>query len=118
MAVLFGVLFLTVGILTAADAPDEVKIENEGYTKDKKGPVILSHNIHSTDHKVVCTECHHEYNDKGENTWKEGASVKKCIECHDPKAKKGKVMKLQNAYHRNCKNCHKAYIKEHQTQDE
>ena len=41
MAVLFGVLFLTVGILTAADAPDEVKIENEGYTKDKKGPVIM-----------------------------------------------------------------------------
>jgi hypothetical protein len=116
MVVLFGVLFLTVSILTAADAPkvpEEVKIENQGYTKDKKGHVKFSHNKHVTDYKAVCAECHHEYNDKGENTWKEGAPVKKCVECHDIKAKKGKVMKLQNAYHRNCKNCHKAYVKDH-----
>ena len=113
VAVLFGVMFLTVGLLTAADVPDEVMIENQGYAKDIKGPVKLSHKKHVEDYKAVCTECHHDYNDKGENMWKEGAPVKKCIECHDPKEKKGKVMKLQNAYHRNCKNCHKAYVKDH-----
>ena len=113
MAVLLGVLFVTVGILTAADVPEEVVIENEGYAKDKKGPVKLSHNKHVTDYKAVCTECHHEYNDKGENQWKEGKPVKKCSACHDLKEKKGKVMKLQNAFHRNCKDCHKAYLKDH-----
>jgi hypothetical protein len=113
IAVLAGMLLLTVGALTAADVPDDIMIQSEGYTKDKKGPVKLSHKKHVDEYKVVCNECHHEYNEKGENTWKEGLPVKKCSACHDPKEKKGKVMKLQNAYHRNCKNCHKAYIKDH-----
>jgi len=104
-----GLLFLTVGALTAADVPDEVTIENKGYKKDKKGPVKLSHKKHSVDYKVACTDCHHEYKD-GKNTWKEGEPVKKCSECHNPLKKDGKIKKLQNAYHRNCKNCHKEVI--------
>ena len=111
MVVFTGLLFLTVGALTAADVPDEVTIENEGYQKDKKGPVKLSHKKHSVDYKVACTDCHHDYKD-GKNVWKEGEPVKKCSECHSPLKKDGKIKKLQNAYHRNCKNCHKAYIKD------
>ena len=33
-----GLMFLSVGVLTAADAPDMIKIENK-YKDDKKGPV-------------------------------------------------------------------------------
>ena len=106
-----GLFFLTVGVLTAADAPDDVKIENEGYKKDKKGPVTLSHKKHNEEYKVNCTECHHDFQD-GKNVWKEGDPVKKCGECHDSKKKQGKVMKLQNAYHKNCKTCHKTLVKE------
>jgi len=102
-----GLLFLAVGALIAADVPDEVSIQNDGYKKDKKGPVKLSHKLHAADYKVACTECHHEY-EGGKNVWKEGQPVKKCSECHNPLKKDKKVMKLQNAYHRNCKNCHKA----------
>lgn len=108
-----GLIFLSVGALIAADAPDvpdEVTIMNEGYKKDKKGPVKLSHKKHSADYGSKCTECHHEYKD-GKNIWKEGNPVKKCSECHDPKKKQGKTKKLQNAYHRNCKDCHKAFNK-------
>jgi len=112
MVVFTGLLFLTVGALIAADVEDEVKIENKGYQKDKKGHVKLSHKKHSVDYKVACTDCHHEYKD-GKNVWKEGEPVKKCSECHNPLKKDGKIKKLQNAYHRNCKNCHKAYIKDH-----
>ena len=108
MVVFAGMLFLTVGVLTAADVPDEVTIENKGYQKDKKGPVKLSHKKH-IDYGVACTDCHHEYKD-GKNVWKEGAPVKKCSECHNPLKKDGKTKKLQNAYHRNCKNCHKEVI--------
>ena len=111
MVVFTGLLFLTVGALIAADVPDEVTIENEGYKKDKKGPVKLSHKKHHEDYKLACTECHHDYND-GKNVWKDSDPVKKCSECHNPLKKEGKVKKLQNAYHRNCKTCHKAYIKE------
>jgi len=111
MVIFTGSLFLTVGVLIAADVPDEIIIENKGYEKDKKGPLKFSHKKHHEEYKAACTDCHHEFKD-GKNVWKEGDPVKKCIACHDPLEKKGKVMKLQNAYHRNCKNCHKAYIKD------
>ena len=111
MVVFTGLLFLTVGALIAADVPDEFNIENEGYQKDKKGPVKLHHKKHHDDYKVACTECHHDYKDV-KNVWKESDKAEKCSKCHNPLKKEGKVMKLQNAYHRNCKNCHKAYIKD------
>ncbi|MDY7035341.1 MAG: cytochrome c3 family protein [Thermodesulfobacteriota bacterium] len=108
---LTGFIFITVGVLTAGDVPDDVIIQNEGYKKDKKGPVKLSHKKHSTEYKVACNECHHEYKE-GKNIWKEGQPVRKCSECHNPLKKEDKVIKLQNAYHKNCKNCHKALIKD------
>ena len=95
---------------TAVDAPDDVKIENQGYKSDKKGPVNLSHKKHNIDYKVACTECHHVY-EQGKNVWKEGQPVHKCIECHDPINKKDNQDKLQNAFHQNCKNCHKELAK-------
>jgi hypothetical protein len=104
-----GLLFLTVGVLTAANVPDEVKIENKGYQKDKKGHVKFSHKKHHDDYKAACTECHHDYKD-GKNVWKDADPVKKCSECHNPLKKDGKIDKLQNAYHKNCKNCHKEII--------
>ncbi|MBW2104016.1 MAG: hypothetical protein JRH05_15445, partial [Deltaproteobacteria bacterium] len=55
--VLSGLLFLAVGVLTATDVPDSVKISNTGYKKDKKGPVILHHKKHHADYKVACAEC-------------------------------------------------------------
>jgi len=105
--VLSGFLFLSVGILVAADAPDEVVIENKGYAKDTKGPVKLTHKKHHADYKVACAECHHVIKD-GKNVWKEGDKVQKCSECHNPEKKEGNVLKLNNAYHNNCKDCHKA----------
>ena len=111
MISLTGLLFLAVGALTAADVPEDISIENEGYKKDKKGPVKLSHKKHNVEYKVACTDCHHVYEGK-KNTWKEGNPVQKCSGCHNPLKKEGKVMKLQNANHKNCKDCHKALLKE------
>ena len=103
---LAGVFFLTTAILTAADSPDEVVINTEGYKSDKKGPVSFNHAKHNKEYDVGCDECHHEYKD-GENVWKEGDPVKKCNECHDMEKSDGNVKKLQTAFHNNCKNCHK-----------
>jgi len=105
--VLSGFLFLSVGVLTAADAPDEVMLDGKGYAKDTKGPVKFTHKKHNVDYKIACTECHHVFKD-GKNVWKEGDPVQKCSECHNPEKKEGNVMKLNNAYHKNCKDCHKA----------
>jgi hypothetical protein len=100
-----GLMFLSVGVLTAADVADEIMIENK-YKDDKKGAVKLTHKKHSVDYKVACTECHHEYKD-GKNVWNDKMPVKKCKECHDVEKKQGNADKLQLSYHKNCQTCHK-----------
>ena len=90
---------------------DEIVIENQGYTSDKKGPVRFGHKRHYELYKITCNECHHLYQD-GKNIWKEGSPVDKCIACHDPTKDQDNVMKLQSAYHNNCKNCHKEISEE------
>lgn len=113
---LTGLLFVTAGVLTAADVPEKITLspEGKGYKKVKKGPVLFKHKEHAEKYKIACTECHHNYKD-GKNVWKEGDPVRPCSECHKMKTVKKagkKVYKLQSAYHKNCKNCHKALGKE------
>ncbi len=111
VVLLIGLVFLVVGVLSAADkGPATICIENTGYKADKKGPVNFSHKKHQEDYKIACTECHHDYQN-GKNVWKEGDPVKKCKQCHNPLKKKGKVPKLNVAYHKNCKTCHKKLAK-------
>ena len=117
-------MFLAVGTLTAKDkpkeAPPEILIDNKGYKKDRYGAVKFNHKKHQDEYKnsegniIDCAECHHVYDDKAKNTWKDDDPVQKCVECHDPlksdpKNKKNK--KLQLAFHNNCKNCHKKVVK-------
>ncbi len=114
LVVMVGVFFGTVGMLTAEDcteSPDEVIIDNDGYTSDKKGPVKLTHKKHVEEYGVACADCHHVFED-GENVWKEGDPVQKCYECHDYNESKGNAKKLQLAFHKNCKDCHKDAFKE------
>jgi Class III cytochrome C family len=101
-----ALLFVTAGVLTAAQKiPDVIIIENK-YKDDKKGPVKYSHKKHEEEYKVACTECHHDYKD-GKNVWKDTDPVKKCSECHDPEKKQGNADKLNLAFHKNCQGCHK-----------
>ena len=105
MGLITGLLFLTVGVLTATDVPDEITIENSGYKKDTYGPAKLDHKKHYEEYKIACTKCHHENKDM-----KPGDPVKKCSECHDPNKKQGKALKLKMAYHKNCRDCHQEMI--------
>jgi len=111
VVVLAGLIFLTVGALTAADVPEEITINNTGYATDKKGPVKLSHKKHVAEYGAKCTDCHHIYKD-GKNVLKEGDPIQKCSQCHSPVKKEGKVLKLNLAYHKNCKDCHKKAAEE------
>ena len=90
---------------------EDIIIENQGYSEDKKGPVKFSHLKHNKDYKVSCAQCHHMYKN-GENQWKEGDKVEKCAVCHDPLTDKERAVKLQNAFHKNCKDCHSEVNKE------
>lgn len=102
---------LTEGTPVTKDIIDVITIENQGYTSDKKGPVIFSHLKHNTEYGVSCTQCHHVYKE-GENLWKEGDKADKCVVCHDPVEEKDKAAKLQTAFHKNCKDCHADVNKE------
>ena len=101
-----GLIFTAGGVLTAADLPDEINIENQGYKSKKAGPVTFPHLEHAEDFGLDCNGCHHVYKD-GENTWKDDDPVQRCTECHSPLKMEGKMMRLPNAYHAKCKGCHK-----------
>ena len=90
---------------------DVIVISNDVYEKDRRGPVTFSHRKHAKEYKILCWECHHEYEDDV-NTWSPWDGAEKCSECHDPDEKMDEVMRLQTAFHVNCKNCHKAMAEE------
>ena len=105
VSILFGTFFLAAVGLSAGDLPNDIKIDEKGYEKDKKGPVEFAHQKHSEFR--ACIDCHHNYKDVVEK----GQSVRKCSECHNPLRKEGEVIKLQIAYHKTCKHCHQALAK-------
>jgi hypothetical protein len=110
--VLFVVpLLLSLGVISAADMPEEILLRSEGYETHIRGPVNFSHQIHAEDYGIECNECHHEFQD-GENVWKEGEPVKKCAACHNPSESQGNVKKLRIAFHKNCKGCHQNLARE------
>ena len=127
LVVVMGLVFLAVGTLKAtqkrADAPAEINIDNKGYKKNTYGAVKFSHQKHQDEYKdpkgqpIACTECHHDYDKKGKNLWKDTDPVKKCVECHDPNKSDGNKKKLQLAFHSDCKDCHKDVVKAGITKD-
>ena len=88
------------------DNLDVIVINNDVYEKDRRGPVIFPHLKHAKDDKLLCWECHHEYDDGGNNIYVPWNSTLACADCHDPDEKVDNVVKLQTAYHLSCKNCH------------
>ncbi len=110
IAVLAGCVLLAGASFTVAQGPpDEITIQNEGYKKDTKGSVTLSHKKHAEEYEVACTDCHHKYAD-GENVWKSGDPVEKCASCHNPVKEEAEGLDLKKAFHDNCKNCHKEAV--------
>lgn len=117
---LAGVFFVaTIGPLYTANATttsnektavstdvDVIIIDNDGYKKDRRGPVKFTHLNHARDYKIICWDCHHDIKDE-KNSWKPWENTQKCNECHDPVKELQSSMKLQKAFHMNCKTCHK-----------
>ena len=119
VAIFTCLLLVLAGRFTVAEEPslpETIVINNEGYEKDRKGPVDFSHLSHIEDYEASCDACHHDYQE-GENVWKEGDPVKKCTDCHSPLESKENLKKLSIAFHKNCKSCHKKAVKEGISED-
>jgi hypothetical protein len=124
LALLFS-LILAAGIYAGNKAPEEIKIQHEGF-KATKGIVTFTHLKHTNDHKIACGECHHDEEGKPRTDLKEGDEVKSCYECHkkpgELKGKKAKGLSKSelleyagNAFHENCIGCHKDHNKKNKT---
>lgn len=94
-------------IETEPEDLDIIIINNDVYEKDRKGPVVFAHREHAKDYKLICWDCHHEYEEEGgENIYSPWGTTMACAECHDPIEKQDNIVKLQTAYHLSCKKCH------------
>ena len=83
------------------------KIKDPLFRKYKKAPVTFTHQKHSENYRLACTECHHVYKD-GRNVFRAGDKVEPCAKCHtNPKKSQGGMLSLYSAYHNNCRDCHK-----------
>jgi len=72
-------------LVSAADAPQEVKLPN------KMGEITFAHNAHA-ERIGDCNKCHHN-----------GVDAGKCRKCHD----NVHAPKFKDAAHMLCKDCHK-----------
>ena len=98
LAALLGTMALA-QVTKSGKVSDVIKIYDPLFKKHTKSAVEFTHKKHSIDHKIKCTECHHDYKN-GKNVWKEGDKVQMCAKCHtDPKKNHGKVLSLRNAFH-------------------
>jgi hypothetical protein len=86
---------------------DRITLNYQDYENDSKGPVVFTHKRHVLEYQINCWECHHDYNDDGENIWSPWYETGKCIDCHDPVEKIGAAVKLETAFHLNCISCHR-----------
>ena len=105
--ILFLIAPLLVGILMipAFSQEDMEVVDNEGFAKKKRPPVVFRHDEHNEIAEIEeCNECHHIY-ENGRKLEDESSEDQSCADCHDEKGS-GKTPGLRKAFHKNCKGCH------------
>ena len=105
------ILFLMVPLLVvilmipAFSQEDMEVVDNEGFTKKQRPPVVFRHDDHNETAQIEdCNECHHVY-ENGEKLKDESSEDQSCSECHDEKSN-GNTPGLKKAFHFSCKGCH------------
>ncbi len=92
-------------ILPAFSQEDMEMVEDDGFQKRQRPPVIFKHDDHNELAEIeACTECHHIY-DNGEKQEDESSEDQLCSECHTEKSSDNQPG-LKKAFHLNCKGCH------------
>ncbi len=92
-------------LIPAFSQEDMEVVDNEGFLKKQRPPVIFRHDEHNEIAQIEdCSECHHVY-ENGEKLEDESSEDQSCAECHDEK-RIGNTPGLKKAFHTNCKGCH------------
>ena len=85
---------------------DTIIINNEDYSKKRRGPVRFTHKKHARDYQVSCWQCHHVYDEKQQKLIAADGMEAMCADCHELK-KRGNTPGLRKAYHGRCNKCHR-----------
>ena len=80
----------------------ELYIYSDDFSKHTRPLVIFSHINHGDCDRIDCTECHHDYDESGENIGGNGGF---CLDCHTKNAGDNPIP-LMEAFHTQCKQCH------------
>ena len=92
-------------MIPAFSQEDMEVVDNEGFSKKQRPPVIFRHDAHNETAQIEeCNECHHVY-ENGEKLEDESSEDQGCAECHAEK-RNGNTPGLKKAFHTNCKGCH------------
>ena len=98
----------TVSVILALPAfsqEDMEVIENDGFTKRQRPPVVFKHDEHNENAEIEeCNECHHVY-EGGERLEDESSEDQSCADCHSENGSDNRP-RLIKAFHLNCKGCH------------
>jgi len=92
---------LFIFFLQMASAEEEfMAINSELFGKHSRPIVIFPHILHED--CINCMECHHDFDESGENV---GGFGGYCSDCHTKKGC-GNCLPLMDAFHIQCKQCH------------
>lgn len=86
---------------------EELVLDNpDAYVEKHRPPVSFPHELHMGE--LECLECHHDFDEDGENVLdedllEEGNEEIFCASCHDA----GTEVDLKEAFHRQCMGCHR-----------
>ena len=98
-------LLVCILMLPAFSQEDMEVVDNDGFSKKERPPVVFRHDEHNEIAQVEdCSECHHVY-ENGEKLEDESSEDQSCSECHAEKSVENKPG-LKKAFHSNCKGCH------------
>lgn len=101
---LFAVLACVCVCVPAFGQDHIVTLEHNIFVDRQRPAALFSHTVHADDAAIDCLECHHIYDENGENVW-EDSEESDCTACH-LLDKSGKAMPAMEAFHANCKGCH------------
>jgi hypothetical protein len=92
-------------LLPAFSQEDMEVIDDSGFEKDQRPPVVFRHDEHNELAEIEeCNECHHVY-ENGKKLEDESSEDLSCAECHEENSS-GQQPGLRRAFHLNCKACH------------
>lgn len=103
---LIGALFLWVVALAAINLGPSAPAPDAAGMPEGRPAAYFPHDAHMM--LLACTDCHHEYNEAGENVVDEmaldGSDAMRCATCHTRFAD----VNAREAFHRQCMVCHRA----------